>query len=40
VARKGIVARTAVAIVASILLGVPLIFLTLDVCWVSNGCYT
>jgi MYXO-CTERM domain-containing protein len=33
-------ARTVVAIVASTTLAVPLILLTLDVCWVSHGCYT
>jgi hypothetical protein len=32
-------APTAVTLVASMLLAVPPIFLTLDVCWVSHGCY-
>lgn len=32
-------ARTVVAVIASALIAGPLILLTLDVCWVVNGCY-
>jgi hypothetical protein len=33
-------ARTTTAAVASMLLAVPLVYLTLAACWASHGCYT